>query len=401
MSNLILVTESYPLGALTEAAFIEPELNDLLEQFDRVILVPIMDRGTCHPLPEGIEVSRCVIDSGIMTRKWKRFFKANIRPGFLEAPAYAIACSSIASAIRDMVNREKLDPDKTLGYSFWFDLGAVALMNLKRLTGIRFVSRAHGYDVRMNKAPKLRLDAIKASEGVWAVSRHGENELKEKFPSVADKISTACLGVNIPEETAVPPSSAFKKLSFISCSRVAPEKRVDYNIRFLRALAVARPDYEIRLTHLGGSTEEIERLGELAGKPDPIFGVQPNFKAQFSGNLPHPQVIDIMINGQYDWYILLSTVEGLPVAMMEAMSLGIPPVITDAGGSTEAVDDECGIVLPLHPEPEQFVRGIAPYIDTPARHDACSVASRRKIKTHFNSAILRKEWAIMLRQLID
>lgn len=90
MANLILVTESYPLGALTETAFIEPELNDLLKQFDRVILVPIMDRGTCHPLPEGIEVSRCVIDSGIMTKKWKRLFKVNISPGFLEAPALSL-----------------------------------------------------------------------------------------------------------------------------------------------------------------------------------------------------------------------------------------------------------------------------------------------------------------------
>lgn len=401
MANLILVTESYPLGSLTETAFVEPELNDLLGQFDRVILVPIMDRGTCHPLPEGVEVSRCVIDSGIMTKKWKRLLNLNLSPGLFEAPAYAVACSSIAAAIREMVTREKLDPAKTLGYSFWFDLGAVALMNLKRMTGIRFISRAHGYDVRMNKAPKLRLATLKASEGVWTVSRQGADELKEKFPSAADKISTAYLGVDIPEETAMPPVRAFKNLSFISCSRVAPEKRVDYNISFLRALAVARPDYEIRLTHLGGSPEEIEHLKELAEQSDPIFGTQPNFKAQFAGNLPHQQVIEILINGQYDWFILLSTIEGLPVALMEAMSLGIPPIITDAGGSAEAVDDDCGIVLPLDPEPEQFVRGIAPYIDTPARHDACAIASREKIKTHFNAKTLRKEWAAMLRQLID
>ncbi len=41
----------------------------------------------------------------------------------------------------------------------------------------------------------------------------------------------------------------------------------------------------------------------------------------------------------FDVFVLSSLFEGLPVAMMEAMSLGIPPVVTDVGGIPEVVTD--------------------------------------------------------------
>jgi glycosyltransferase involved in cell wall biosynthesis len=48
-----------------------------------------------------------------------------------------------------------------------------------------------------------------------------------------------------------------------------------------------------------------------------------------------------------DAFILTSHYEGLPLSVVEAMSCGLPCVVTDAGGNAEAVlDGSNGLVVP-------------------------------------------------------
>lgn len=46
-----------------------------------------------------------------------------------------------------------------------------------------------------------------------------------------------------------------------------------------------------------------------------------------------------------DVFINLSTNEGVPVSIMEAISFDIPIVATDVGGTSEIVTDETGILV--------------------------------------------------------
>lgn len=48
----------------------------------------------------------------------------------------------------------------------------------------------------------------------------------------------------------------------------------------------------------------------------------------------------------FDVFVLSSRMEGLSIALIEAMSLGKPAVVTDAGGLPEAIPDGGGIVVP-------------------------------------------------------
>jgi glycosyltransferase involved in cell wall biosynthesis len=52
------------------------------------------------------------------------------------------------------------------------------------------------------------------------------------------------------------------------------------------------------------------------------------------------------IAGCFDVFVLASVIEGLSIALIEAMALGKPSVVTDAGGLPEAVSDGGGIVVP-------------------------------------------------------
>ncbi|MGZ4713574.1 MAG: glycosyltransferase, partial [Acidimicrobiia bacterium] len=67
-----------------------------------------------------------------------------------------------------------------------------------------------------------------------------------------------------------------------------------------------------------------------------------------------------------DAFVLASSNEGLPVAIMEALALGLPVVATDVGGLREAVDARDGILVPAR-DPEALADAIAALRADPAR----------------------------------
>ncbi|MGZ6886058.1 MAG: glycosyltransferase [Acidimicrobiia bacterium] len=67
-----------------------------------------------------------------------------------------------------------------------------------------------------------------------------------------------------------------------------------------------------------------------------------------------------------DAFVLASSNEGLPVAIMEALALGLPVVATDVGGLREAVDACDGILVPAR-DPEALADAIAALRADPAR----------------------------------
>ncbi|HEY6233742.1 MAG TPA: glycosyltransferase, partial [Candidatus Elarobacter sp.] len=66
------------------------------------------------------------------------------------------------------------------------------------------------------------------------------------------------------------------------------------------------------------------------------------------GHVAHAVLLDEIRAGAYDAMVLTSLelpgglMEGIPVALMEAMALGLPVVTTDTGSIGELVDDTCG-----------------------------------------------------------
>jgi len=53
-----------------------------------------------------------------------------------------------------------------------------------------------------------------------------------------------------------------------------------------------------------------------------------------------------------DIFVLNSSYEGLPHILVEALGLGVPAIVADAGGTTEVVQDSVnGLVVPVHDTP--------------------------------------------------
>lgn len=75
--------------------------------------------------------------------------------------------------------------------------------------------------------------------------------------------------------------------------------------------------------------------------------------------------------------------EGLPKTVIEAMALGVAPIVSDTGGSAElVVDGESGLVVPPG-DPAALAQAIAALCANPSRRRAMGAAARLRLGTSF------------------
>lgn len=86
---------------------------------------------------------------------------------------------------------------------------------------------------------------------------------------------------------------------------------------------------------------------------------------------------------QADIALLASHEEGFSNAILEAMAVGLPLVVTDVGGNAEAVlDQENGFVVPAR-HPEAFAHALQTLINDPALRKKFSTSNQERFHTHF------------------
>jgi glycosyltransferase involved in cell wall biosynthesis len=82
----------------------------------------------------------------------------------------------------------------------------------------------------------------------------------------------------------------------------------------------------------------------------------------------------IRVMSACDVFVLASSNEGLPVAIMEALAIGLPIVATRVGGLTEAVDDTNGVLVPPR-DPAALADALAALASDPARRARLAAGS--------------------------
>jgi glycosyltransferase involved in cell wall biosynthesis len=84
-----------------------------------------------------------------------------------------------------------------------------------------------------------------------------------------------------------------------------------------------------------------------------------------------------------DLFVLPSSWEGLPIAILEAQACGVPQVATDVGGSAEAVaDGETGLLCPPR-DPAALADRIVELLSDDRRREAMAAASRARYEREF------------------
>jgi len=226
-------------------------------------------------------------------------------------------------------------PEDAKLYSYWAGSGAFIISCLKK-QGIKNLSlcRLHAFDIyeecdNHGHIP-WRSFVLKQLDLLIPISEHGRQYLLNKYPFTLPKTRTITLGIPLLEEPLNKAPDAGKQI--VSCSWVGTRKNLTGVFDALQSMS------DTTWIHLGDGWY-FETLKNHVNKPSLL-------QVQLPGRFSQDEIRTFYREKEITCFISLSTNEGLPVSMMEAMAFGIPVVSTDVGGCAEIVTPETGVLLP-------------------------------------------------------
>jgi glycosyltransferase involved in cell wall biosynthesis len=206
--------------------------------------------------------------------------------------------------------------------------------------GIPHVTTMHGgryYAQRLRRRLALRA-AFALTDRVVAVSRRLAGQLRRELWMPASRITTVANGVR----SVVPPRSGLREelglgphdRLVLAVGNLYPVKGHRYAIEALALLRQEQPLVHLAIAGRGETAEALRGQARELGVSGRVhlLGVR--------GDIPN-------LLGGADVFILPSLSEGLPLALLEAMSAGCAIVASDVGDVSTALDDgRAGILVP-------------------------------------------------------
>ena len=401
--TVYLFTNTYPYGKLSET-FLETEIFVAGVLNVDVVIIPLNKLDICREVVSNIKVDSGLvrmewIKKGMILLKmlcsrwlWKLFFQKN-NPKNLFEFYQGIKYLYGAFLIRDFVlyNKKKFKKNGIF-YSYWFNhtpLGLAWAMQDDYFKNYKLYTRAHGFDVYEREVGVFipyREEALKRLKKVWVVSRYGAEYLKQKYPIFQEKIQVAHLGVsaNIPKEDKIIKAD----ISFLSCSSVIPVKRVTLIYEMINYFCKMNPQKKVCWTHIGGGDGYNDLQKIVLNK---VF----NMEIVLLGEVDNKTVKEIYQNNKFDVFVNLSSSEGIPVSIMEAISFGIPVVATNVGGNAEIVNVETGKLISAEVETKEFVQAVLWIMEN---HAELEISTMQFYKNEFNA---EKNYKFFYSQLLS
>lgn len=365
--DLVLITASYPFG--TGESFVHTELSLLAPRFRKVYVLPISSGKQIYSLPSNAEVVPCLLNEQTFqvkpSRKFLYIFKfllqefvsSHNKSGFLNqfrnVFSYLMQNLKRAQNLERFIN-EKLDGDSVVYYSYWMNEGATALSILSSKKLIRgFYSRVHGYDLFRERWPDgiipMNEFHLKHVRKIFAVSKTGFLYLNNHYPQYSKKFHLSHLGVI---DRGTNPLSETNLFRLVSCSNIIDLKRVHLIPEILSYFP--KP---LEWVHFGD--------GPLRGRIEELTaGLTGDVRVILKGNVTNNEIIDYYKSNTVSMFIHLSNSEGgVPLALQEAASFGIPLIGSDAGGVSEIVNERTGLLLPLYYNPQQIGTSVSNFLN--------------------------------------
>ena len=223
--------------------------------------------------------------------------------------------------------------------SYWFSNSAFAAALLKRKWKNKIVafSRAHSFEIDPIKNSFFQFELKNFSynylDFIGFISEYGRHffvsEILSKYKNMkTDKCLLFRLGTSKIENIFNPNITSNGFVTIVSCSRIAPEKRVD----LIASALVSFSDANIKWFHFGpGKIEDILSI---------VNSHESKLTCEMMGDCTNSFIHDFYKKHHVDCLINLSISEGIPVSVMEAFSYGIPCIATAVGGIPEIVENE-------------------------------------------------------------
>lgn len=414
---LLLFTDSYPYLVANEETFIEPQLDELSNVFNRVVLVPSRTGGGRASVRSEIEVDERLAlanETGGGARRLARALRSCLLWSELlhegrRIPMRRAAIRRLLGSARRAENarvwlgsfsaENATSTTAWLAYTFWLDHATVGLAAAKsRCPALRVVSRINGGDIieEHHDPPYLpfRRATLKSLDRVYAVSEFGKRYLLERYPWMEARCEVSRLAVPDPGFRTSPRRQGVFLVA--SCSAIIPIKRVPLIADAVGYAAAQRPGTRFEWHHFGGG-DQWPSLEERVRKGQPS-----NVEVSLHGHKPKDEIMAFYRDNGVDVFVNSSKSEGgCPVAIQEAASCSIPIIATNVGGNGEIVSDANGALVAADPANSDLADAIVRLVDDPAEARAKGAASRRIWEEHFRSDRNYRDFAMSLRRLME
>ena len=217
----------------------------------------------------------------------------------------------------------------------------------------------------------------------------------QKMGCPREKIAVSRMGVDMTRFSPRPVKAPATPLEIISVARLTEKKGLHVAIEACRQLKEQGVAFRYRILGIGPWERRLRTLIEQYQLEDVVE--MPGFK-------PSHEVKAMLDNA--DVFLLPSVtgadgdMEGIPVALMEAMAVGIPVVSTLHSGIPELVEaDKSGWLVP-----ENDARALAQRLAAFSQLDSDELApvvkrAREKVEHDFNQQVINRELASLLQAL--
>jgi colanic acid/amylovoran biosynthesis glycosyltransferase len=304
---------------------------------------------------------------------WTRAIGGTIAsPKFL---ARAIVVAAGAPLVAEHVSGEQVEHL----HAHWGTHSALLAHLVARLTGMPYSVTLHAHDLHVDRT--MLGTKLREAAAVVTISDHNAALLRREYPDVADRVHVVHCGLavgDVPYRPPAPPATA---------------SPADAPIRLV-TVAGLRPFKGHRV--LLGAIRELERRGrsvrcDLVGDGplrDELRADAGGLDVEFHGAVTVDRAMDVVAAA--DVFVMPSVAladgrrDGIPVALMEAMALGVPVIASSVSGIPELVrDGDTGLLVPQG-DPVALADAIERLAADPAGARAMSASARALVADEFD-----------------
>lgn len=398
MKKLYLFPIQFPYTRFGEC-FLEEEIKYTSKCFDKVVIIPLRKEiPTQKPLPKNCSVVKPLMENKFhmafkMIFNWSVFLKM-IPELFTEKVLsdkvkFSVWLRGYAESNVIMNSRsirrigKRLQSDDVC-YFYWGKWSNIISAYWKGRC--HFVSRFHGtgdmWEDRYHEYFPLRKQVLRSLDMAVFISQRGEKYFQTKYPGCKTMYSPlGSVSVGVPEKIKD------NTIRIVSCSTIISLKRVDLIFKALNLI----DDFQIEWTHIGGAVVGDDSLFK-ALEQEIVDNKKGHLQVKLIGSLPHDKVMRYYAEHPFDIFMNMSTSEGVPVSIMEALSCDIAVVATNVGGTCEVVTPETGVLVSADPTPHEIAEAVRLCIRT--KH-----SPRKFWESHFNADVNYKSFANFLSTL--
>lgn len=378
--KLAYITSSFPYGP--GEGFVIAEIEELRRSGHLVEIVPMWARGkqTHDANISELRGSRPLCSV--------RIFKCALLEAIcfpvqaLKALRLLLCCKSLASVARTLLLLPKSlwlarvcrQHQIEHVHAYWCSAPATIAIIASSFSRIPWSMSCHRSDIKRNDLLKEKLQST-------AFARFISERAVTMAPQVSGVLEKKAVvlhvGVCVPKEV----HSALKDVpTFLCPANMVLVKGHKYLLEAALLLKQQEQPFRLLLAGDGPLKTQLKAEASAAGLLNDVH---------FLGALPHGEILRIYTQNRIIAAVLPSLDlghgehEGIPVALMEAMSYGTPVISTRTGSIPELIAPGCGIMVP----PGDFrilAREMQRLIDDPELCRRLGENGRRRISEHFN-----------------